>query len=139
VAFAIFVVVTPTLFALVAARAPLPVILAVALIDGASGTIFNTFWFTAVQSDVPSDELARVFSWDYLGSVAILPLGQAISGPVGEALGLSTTLYIAAGLSLALFALALAAPSVRNFSLPAARPAGDDAGGLSTMPISGDG
>jgi predicted MFS family arabinose efflux permease len=123
-AFAVFVVITPLLFALVAAHAPLPVILAVAVIDGGSGTIFNTFWFTAVQSDVSADELARVFSWDYLGSVVILPVGQALAGPVGGLLGLSTTLYVAAGVSLVLFALGLAAPSVRNFSPPAVAPAG---------------
>ena len=123
-AFAVFVLITPLLFALVAAHAPLPVILPVAVIDGASGTMFNTFWFTAVQSDVPADELARVFSWDYLGSVVILPVGQALSGPVGGLLGLSATLYVAAGVSLVLFALGLAAPSVRNFSPPAVAPAG---------------
>ncbi len=117
--FGLFVVVTPALLWLVAAHAPLALILPVALIDGSSGTMFNTFWFTAVQSDVPTDELARVFSWDYLGSVAILPVGQALSGPVGAALGLSTTLYAAGGVSLVLFALALAVPSVRNFSPPA--------------------
>jgi MFS family permease len=123
-AFALFVLVTPLLFALVAAHAPLPVILAVAVVDGSSGTMFNTFWFTAVQSDVPADELARVFSWDYLGSVGILPVGQALSGPVGAVLGLSATLYAAGGVSLVLFALALAVPSVRNFSPPAVAPAG---------------
>ena len=123
-AFALFVVITPLLFALLAAHAPLPVILLVAVLDGSSGTMFNTFWFTAVQSDVPADELARVFSWDYLGSVVILPVGQALSGPVGALLGLSATLYAAAGVSLVLFALALAVPSVRNFSPPAVVPAG---------------
>jgi MFS family permease len=123
-AFALFVLVTPLLFALVAAHARLPVILAVAVVDGSSGTMFNTFWFTAVQSDVPADELARVFSWDYLGSVGILPVGQALSGPVGAVLGLSATLYAAGGVSLVLFALALAVPSVRNFSPPAVAPAG---------------
>jgi MFS family permease len=123
-AFAVFVLITPLLFALVAAHAPLPVILPVAVIDGASATMFNTFWFTAVQSDVPADELARVFSWDYLGSVVILPVGQALSGAVGGLLGLSATLYVAAGVSLVLFALGLAAPSVRNFSPPAVAPAG---------------
>ncbi|MFZ1995758.1 MAG: MFS transporter [Solirubrobacteraceae bacterium] len=123
-AFAVFVLITPLLLALLAAHAPLPVILPVAVIDGGAGTMFNTFWFTAVQSDVPTDELARVFSWDYLGSVGILPLGQALSGPVGGLLGLSTTLYAAAGMSLVLFALALAVPAVRNFSPPAVAPAG---------------
>jgi MFS family permease len=124
VAFALFVLTTPALFALLAAHAPLPIIIAVALVDGSSGTLFNTFWFTAMQSDVPADELARVVSWDYLGSVSILPIGQALSGPVAAALGLSATLYGAAGLTLILFAGALAVPAVRNFSPPAVAPAG---------------
>ncbi|MGH2895397.1 MAG: MFS transporter, partial [Solirubrobacteraceae bacterium] len=123
-AFAVFVVTTPALFALLAAHAPLPVILVVALVDGGAGTMFNTFWFTAMQSDVPAGELARVVSWDYMGSVAMVPIGQALSGPVAAAVGLSATLYGAAGLSLILFGLGLAAPSVRNFSPPAVAPAG---------------
>jgi predicted MFS family arabinose efflux permease len=139
VAFAIFVVSTPALFALLAAHAPLPFILAVAVVDGGAGTLFNTFWFTAMQSDVPSDELARVVSWDYLGSVSILPIGQALSGPLAATLGLSATLYGAAGLTLVLFAAALAVPAVRNFSPAARPPAGAEAGGLTTASISGDG
>ncbi len=122
--FIIFVVVTPAMLALVAAHAPLLVILPVAVIDGSSGTMFNTFWFTAVQSDVPAGELARVMSWDYFGSVAVLPLGQALSGPVAAAVSPSTTLYGAAVLTVVLFGLGLAAPSVRNFSPPAVAPAG---------------
>jgi MFS family permease len=122
--FAIFAVVTPALFALVAGHATLAIILPVAVIDGSSGTLFNTFWFTAVQSDVPAGELARVVSWDYFGSVAILPLGQALSGPVAAAIGPSTTLYCAAGVSALLFGLGLAVPAVRNFSPPAVVPAG---------------
>jgi hypothetical protein len=120
----LFVTVTPAMYILLAAHAPLPLILALAVIDGSAGTLFNTFWFTSMQSDVPAGEQARVFSWDYLGSTAILPLGQALSGPVGAALGLSTTLYCAAGLTALLFAAALAVPAVRNFSPPALAPAG---------------
>ena len=129
--FAIFAVVTPTLFALVAGHAPLAVILPVAVIDGSSGTMFNTFWFTAVQSDVPAAELARVMSWDYFGSVAILPLGQALSGPVAAALGSSTTLYFAAALAALLFGVGLAVPAVRNFSPPAVAPAGSEVASIS--------
>ncbi|HEX3691070.1 MAG TPA: MFS transporter [Solirubrobacteraceae bacterium] len=120
--FAIFVVITPALFGLVAAHASLWLIVPVALIDGSSGTIFNTFWFTAVQSDVPAGELARVMSWDYFGSVAILPLGQALAGPVAAAIGSSTALYGAAALTTVLFGLALCVPAVRNFSPPAVTP-----------------
>jgi MFS family permease len=133
--FGIFVVITPAMLILVAAHAPLPLILPVAFIDGSSGTLFNTFWFTALQSDVPAGELARVMSWDYFGSVAILPLGQALSGPVAEALGSSATLYGAAALTAVLFGVGLAVPAVRNFSLPAVvAPAGSE-----PVPLSGGG
>ncbi len=120
----VFVTVTPAMMASVAAHAPLPLILALALIDGSAGTMFNTFWFTSMQSDIPAGEQARVFSWDYLGSTAMLPLGQALSGPVAATLGLSTTLYCAAGVTFVLFALGLSARAVRDFSPPALAPAG---------------
>lgn len=116
VAFIAFLIAGPALFVLLAAHAPLPVIVAAALIDGASGPLFNTLWFTALQREVPANELSRVSSWDYLGSVAMLPVGQAISGPVAEAIGLSTTLYLAAALFLVLLLAVLAVPAVRNYT-----------------------
>jgi predicted MFS family arabinose efflux permease len=129
VSLAVFVVATPALTALVAARAPLALIAVVALVDGATGTLFNTFWFTALQSDVADDELARVASWDYLGSLALAPVGQALSGPIAAAVGLSTALYGAAGITLVLFAATLAAPAVRNFSPPPTAPPAVSGGG----------
>lgn len=116
VAFLTFLIAGPALFGLLAADAPLPLIVAVALVDGASGPLFNTLWYTALQREVPASELSRVSSWDYLGSVAMLPAGQAISGPVGEAIGISTTLYLAGALFLVLLLAVLAVPAVRNFS-----------------------
>jgi hypothetical protein len=115
-AFGTFLVATPALIALLAAHAPLPLILLAALIDGATGTLFNIFWFTAIQSDVPAAELSRVSSWDYLGSLGMQPVGQLVAGPVAVAIGISSTLYLAAGLALVLFAAVLAVPAVRNFS-----------------------
>jgi predicted MFS family arabinose efflux permease len=121
VALTVFVITTPALMAAVAASAPLPVIIALAVVDGATGTLFNTFWYTAVQADVPAEELARVGSWDYLGSLALLPVGQILAGPVSAAVGVRATLYGAAAVALVLFAAGLAAPAVRNFS-PASVP-----------------
>jgi MFS family permease len=115
--FALFAVVTPSLLALLAAHARLPVLLVVAIVDGSSGSLFNVLWFTALQSDVPSTELSRVASWDYFGTVALWPLGQAISGPIAAAIGLSATLYGAAALALVLFGGALLVAPVRNFAL----------------------
>ena len=114
-AFIAFLVAGPALFALLAAHAPLPVIVAAALVDGASGTLFNIFWFTALQSEIPAVELSRVSSWDYLGSLALQPVGLAASGPVASAIGVSTTLYAAGGLFGLLLIAVLGVASVRNF------------------------
>ncbi|MGO9820143.1 MAG: MFS transporter [Solirubrobacteraceae bacterium] len=116
-AFALFAAVTPLMLALLAAHAPLAVLIAVAVVDGSTGSLFNVFWYTALQSDVPAGELSRVASWDYFGSVALWPLGQAIAGPIAVAIGLSATLYASAALALLLFGSALAAAPVRNFTL----------------------
>ncbi len=129
-AIGLLLVATPILMALVAARAPLALIIAFAVVDGSTGTLFNVFWYTALQSDVPAAELSRASSWDYLGSLALVPVGQVISGPIAAAIGLSDTLYGAAALALVLFAGALAAGPVRNFTLASSSPSpGTDAVG----------
>jgi hypothetical protein len=114
--FLSFMVGGPALYALLAAHAALPLILTAALIDGGSGTLFNVFWFTALQREIPPAEQSRVSSWDYLGSLALQPVGLAISGPVAAVIGLSTTLYAAGGLFAVLLLGALAVPAVRNYS-----------------------
>jgi hypothetical protein len=60
------------------------------------------------------EELPRVSSWDYLGSLA--PVGQAATSVIGGAIDITTTLCGAAALSLILLASTLALPAVRNFS-----------------------
>lgn len=115
-AFIVFIIGTPGLLAAVAAHAPVPIIAALAVIDGVTVAFFNTMWFTAIQSDVPPSELSRVASWDEVGSLALQPLGQAASGPIAVAVGLSATLYGASGLTLILLLGVLAVPAVRNFS-----------------------
>ncbi len=120
-AFVLFLIAGPALLALLAARAPLALIIAVALVDGVSGTLFNALWYTALQREVPAAELSRVVSWDYLGSLALQPLGLAASGPVAAAIGVSSALYGASALFLVLLLGALAVPAVRNYTPGGAR------------------
>jgi MFS family permease len=115
-AFIAFLIAGPALFALIAAHAPLPLILATALVDGASGTLFNALWFTAMQREVPAAELSRVSSWDYLGALALQPLALAASGPLATSIGVSTTLYGAGAIALILTLAVLAVPAVRNYT-----------------------
>jgi hypothetical protein len=57
-----------------------------------------------------------VSSWDALASDAITPIGLAAAGPIGVALGFSTTLYACAALGVIGTAAVLAVPSVRNLT-----------------------
>jgi hypothetical protein len=124
--FGAFLVAGPALFASLAAHAALALIVAVALLEGAAATLFTVFWQTALQHEIPACELSRVSSWDYLGSLALWPVGLALCGPIAVALGLSTTLYAAGVLFLVLLVGILAVPSVRNFSLSARSAAASD-------------
>jgi MFS family permease len=106
---------TPVLV-LLAAAAPLPALLAAAVISGMSISFFNLVWFTVVQREIPGEELSRVSSWDALGSYMISPIGLAVAGPIGIALGIPTTLYAAAALGVLGTLAVLTVPSVRNLT-----------------------
>ncbi len=115
-AFIVFLIGTPALLAAMAAHAPVPIIVCLAVIDGITSAFFNTMWFTAIQTTVAPAELSRVASWDYLASVAPQPVGQALAGPIAGVIGIGATLYGASGFTLALLIIVLAIPAVRNFS-----------------------
>ena len=63
--------------------------------------MFDPFWLTAMQREVAPDMISRVSSYDYLGSLAFYPAGLAIVGPVADLIGVSATLWIAAGCGVA--------------------------------------
>jgi predicted MFS family arabinose efflux permease len=99
----------------------LALIIAFGLISGLAATVFNVLWFTALQREVPAGQLSRVSSWDEIGSNALQPLGLALVGPIAIAIGISTTLYVAAGLAALLTLSVVSIPDVRGFQLSPAR------------------
>ncbi len=120
----------PAMLALLGAGGPLAPIIAFALISGMGATLFNVFWFTALQREISAEEISRVSSWDHLGTYALQPIGPGVVGPIAIAVGLSTTLYAAAALVALLTVGVLAVPAVRNFAhsgpaaaIPASEPA----------------
>jgi MFS family permease len=116
VAFIVFLVSGPALLLSLGAHAPLAVIIPVAVMDGSAGSLFNAWWFTAQQTEVPAAELSRVSSWDYLGTLAFAPAGLALVGPVAAGIGVSSTLFAAAAIGVLLAGAVLLVPEVRNFS-----------------------
>jgi MFS family permease len=53
---------------------------------------FGVAWETTMQEHVPADRLARVYSYDMVGSFAAIPLGQVAIGPIAEVTGPRTAL-----------------------------------------------
>ncbi len=88
---------------LVALGIPLPVaaIAGVALLNGVGIETFGVLWDTTMQQEIPTGKLSRVSSYDALGSLVLLPIGQATSGPVADAVGTRATLFGAAVLVVA--------------------------------------
>lgn len=48
---------------------------------------FAVWWETALATRIPPNLLSRVSAWDWMGSLALLPLGYILSGPVAAVLG----------------------------------------------------
>ena len=86
-----------------------------AFLHGFGLEIFSVWWDTSIQQQVPADRLARVYSFDLVGSFAMRPLGLAVTGPVAEAFGEARWLVVV-GLVMTGTSLAAAAlvPSVRQ-------------------------
>lgn len=99
-------------------RVPLPV--AVGFVAGMGIEQFGVAWDTSMQQHVPPDRLARVYSYDALGSFIAIPLGQIAAGPLFEQFGRTETLVGAAVLMVAVSVAAVAVPSVRRLENTAA-------------------
>ncbi|NRQ33085.1 MFS transporter [Nonomuraea sp. NN258] len=106
--------------------APLPVLLAAAVAGGLAVTLPDSLWFTALQQQLSPHVLARVSSYDWMGSFALRPIGYALAGTLGAHAGVPAVLAVAAG-TLVLTRLAgLTLPSVWAVrALAAPPPAGD--------------
>jgi len=53
-------------------------------------------WTVTMARNIPPEKLARVSSYDVLGSVMAMPAGALIAGPLGSAIGTSRAEYAAA-------------------------------------------
>jgi predicted MFS family arabinose efflux permease len=97
-----------------AALWPLPAICAAALALGVTLEIMMVQWTVTMARNIPPDLLARVSSYDVLGSVGAMPIGALAAGPIAAAIGVSATQYGAAALIVVASALALIPRDVRT-------------------------
>ena len=100
----------------VALGLPLGLVVPACVLGGFGIALFGIWWETALAERVPPHLLSRVSAYDWLVSLSLLPVGYALDGPLGEALGESTVL--GAGAALATLALAAGPVSYTHLTLP---------------------
>ena len=88
------------------------------LLAGFSIGPWEAYWSSAIQREIPQELQGRVFSVDYMGSIALMPLGMALVGPITNVLGETPFLIGAAIFHVLLCALALLVPGVKNLKTP---------------------
>jgi MFS family permease len=99
--------------------------LAAGFIAGLAIEQFGIAWETTMQEHVPPDKLARVYSYDMVGSFVAIPVGQTLAGPIAEAVGVEATLVGAAALIVLAVLGMLTSRDVRHLRhrLPSKEPA----------------
>ncbi|EOD67873.1 MFS transporter [Amycolatopsis vancoresmycina] len=91
----------------------LPLLFAMFL-SGVAIEQFAVAWDVSLQENIPPDKLARVYSYDMLGSFLAMPLGQVAAGPLAEHAGRSATLLGGAALIVGATAIVLVNPQIRG-------------------------
>lgn len=116
---------------LLAVPAPVAVLAAVGFVSAACLTVGDAVWFATLQRHIPEHAISRISSFDWLGSVALNPIGYVVVGPLAGEIGVSATLVLAGALNLLFGVTLLGVPAIRVLSAapvaeeerPAAAPA----------------
>ena len=114
---AVMVLLVPPLV-LLAVEASWPALALSMLGSGIAIELFSVFWDTNLQGHVPNDVLSRVYAWDALGSLVLMPVAFAVVGPVSVALGTTATLWLCAGIVGVAIGAQLLSASVRQLPRP---------------------
>jgi len=102
----------PSLF-LLAFAVPAPVIAASEAVAGLCIGVAGVLYETTLQQQIPTESYGRVASWDWMGSMALRPIGLAVMGPLAVLVGVRPLLVGSGSLVLAGLVALLAVPEVR--------------------------
>src|SRR5438105_3549125 len=72
---------------LYAAGVTLAIVIPTAVTAGAGIALFDVWWNTALAERIPPQKLSRVSSYDWMVSLALLPFGYLLAGPLATQLG----------------------------------------------------
>jgi hypothetical protein len=77
-------------------------------------SFWGVMWATSVQTQVPPDVLNRIHAYDVAGSLAMMPVGQALAGPAATGLGTGHVLLVSAAVSFAVPTALLSVRAIRD-------------------------
>ena len=83
-------------------------------VTGVCVALCFTVWETALQERIPAAAQSRVSSFDYLGSLTLMPVGFVLVGPAADAFGVRTTAVWASVLTGAVCLAVAATPGLRR-------------------------
>jgi MFS family permease len=106
----------PVMAGLFALGSSLAVVVLCSFMTGFGFSLLMIWWETALARHIPPSALSRVSAWDWMGSLALLPLGYLVAGPLAEIFGAPLVLGVGSAIGLALLAGALASRSVRELA-----------------------
>ncbi|ANW22145.1 MFS transporter [Streptomyces clavuligerus] len=84
------------------------------VLAGCGFAFWGVMWATSVQSHIPLAVLSRVYAYDVAGSIMVIPLGRALSGPAAESVGADDVLLFSSVMSVVCIAAMLCVPAIRN-------------------------
>ena len=87
---------------------------AAGIVAGMAVPMCDTLWFAALAENVPEEAQSRVSSYDWLGSLAMAPLGYALIGGVSNTVGLQATVLGVVLVHIVVDLGVIAVPSIRN-------------------------
>lgn len=83
-------------------------------VAGVGVIVCFTLWETALQERIPAQSQSRVSSFDYLGTLCLMPLGYLVIGPLAGALGNKPAAALATCITLAVAARVASGREVRT-------------------------
>ena len=97
----------PLLLVAFALAAPVPLVLVLAFGMGSGFALFDIWWDTAMAERIPPHALSRASSYEWMGSLILLPVGYLAAGPAAEATSPETVMIVGGALTAAVLALGL--------------------------------
>jgi MFS family permease len=106
----------PVQIGLFAAGPPFAVLYPGTVLAGLGIGVFAVWWETALAQRIPAHLLSRVSAWDWMGSLALLPLGYLLAGPLGSVLGGAAVLGCGGVIGTVALLLAIVPASTRGLT-----------------------